>query len=152
MPDIEQTYEIAAPRERVFRALTDADELTSWWTTRASSEPRAGGAFLYEWDFEDASRNWRQEGAYIEVDPPESVSYPWAVRPGVDTTVRFTLADAPGGGTELRLSHTGFPAEAAEDHARHGEGWGLYLGNLKSVLEGGPDRRPEVGLKTPVSR
>jgi uncharacterized protein YndB with AHSA1/START domain len=145
---IEQSIVLDAPRDDVFRALTDADALNSWWTTSARSDPRPGGAFVYDWEFEDASRNHRQQGEYIDVEPGRAISYPWAA--GGETTVSFRLADADGG-TEVKLTHSGFSADD-EVYANHDGGWGHFLANLKSVLEGGPDGRVAIGLKVPARK
>src|SRR4051812_39000636 len=103
MSDLTQTHDIAAPRADVFRALTDTAVLDTWWTTSSESDPRPGGAFDYHWEFEDASRNHRQSGAYREVANGRLVSYPWAA--GGETLVTFRLEDADGG-TRLTLEHT----------------------------------------------
>lgn len=139
MSDLTQTYDLAAPRADVFRALTDPAVLDTWWTTSSESDPRAGGAFAYRWEFEDESRNHVQSGAYHAVEDGRSVSYPWAA--GGETTVTFRLEDA-GDGTRLTLEHTGFPDDAGRDH--HDQGWAGFLTNLKSVLEGGADQRPQM--------
>jgi glutathione S-transferase len=148
MSDLQQSYDIAAPRADVFRALTEPDVLDTWWTTRSESDPRPGGAFVYTWEFEDASRNHVQSGEYREVEDGRLISYPWAA--GGETIVTFRLEDAPGG-TRLTLDHTGFPDEGARDH--HEQGWAGFLNNLESVASGGPDRRAEMmGLNVRAPR
>jgi glutathione S-transferase len=148
MSDLQQSYDIAAPRADVFRALTDPDVLDTWWTTRSESDPRPGGAFVYTWEFEDAARNHVQSGEYREVEDGRLISYPWAA--GGETIVTFRLEDAPGG-TRLTLDHTGFPDEGARDH--HDQGWAGFLNNLKAVVAGGRDRRAEMmGLNVRAPR
>ena len=44
--NIEITKQIEATRERVFRALTDADELTRWFPSSAESDARTGGEYV----------------------------------------------------------------------------------------------------------
>ena len=63
-----------ASPERVFRALTDADELSRWWTTTAESDPRTGGTFSYGFEFEDAVRNHVHRGWGEGADWDEAVS------------------------------------------------------------------------------
>ena len=82
------TVDIAAPPERVFRALTDPAELAEWWG------PDAPG---------DAAR---------VVDPPHTVEYTWRARwdDAVPGTVRYELAPAEVDGlpgTRVTVTHTG---------------------------------------------
>ncbi|MGH3071463.1 MAG: SRPBCC family protein [Gaiellaceae bacterium] len=150
---IELTRTIEAPPSTVFHALTDADELARWWTTSSSSEPRAGGAFSYRFEFEDATRDHTYEGAYLEVTPDERVSYPWHAAAG-ETTVDVRLRTR-GEGTELTLRHTGWPEGADADEAvqLHEQGWSFFLDNLVAHLERGEDLRPgaPMGQKTPAT-
>lgn len=150
---IEQAVTVEAPRDRVFRALTDAEELKRWWITDGTSDARSGGRFRYEWRMADPSLDHIQEGAYEEVVDGERVAYPWSAGPAGDTRVTFSLADRDGG-TEVRLAHAGFSADpaAADVHDRHVQGWQGFLANLKSVLEDGRDNRAAMGVQTaPVS-
>ena len=103
---IEIPRTLAATPERVFHALTDADDLSHWWTTTAESDPRTGGSFSYGFEFEDATRDHTYTGTYHDVTPAESVSYPWQTGLG-ETTVDVRLRPA-GTGTELTLVHRGW--------------------------------------------
>ena len=150
---IEQTYEIAASPAAVFRALTDAGELSRWWTTRAESDPRTGGSFSYTWEFEEQTeRNHTREGVYADVTPDEHLRYDWPMPPG-NTVVDFRL-EPSGDGTALTLDHEGWGSGGDWDQAyeMHDGGWRFFLGNLRSYLERGEDRRAgEMGLKTTAS-
>ena len=151
--EIEITKQIAAPPERVFHALTDADELSRWWTTSADSDARTGGAFEYRFEFaEQPERNHKYSGTYDDVVRNERVAYPWQSRLG-DTKVSVTLRPS-GDGTEVRLVHSGC-GEGGEWPAAvkmHEDGWGFFLENLKTYLERGEDRRSEMmGLTTPAA-
>jgi uncharacterized protein YndB with AHSA1/START domain len=150
---IELTKEIAAPPEAVFRALTDADELSRWWTTSADSDARTGGAFEYRFEFPaEPDRNHTYEGTYDSIVANERVAYPWQGRLG-DTKVEVTLEAAGDGGTTLRLVHSGW-GEGGEWPAAvkmHEDGWAFFLGNLQSYLERGEDRRADaLGMRTPA--
>lgn len=149
--EIELKQEIAADPETVFRALTDVDELSRWWTTSADSDARTGGAFEYRFEFpEEPERNHTYSGTYDAVVPNERVAYPWQGRLG-DTKVEVTLRPS-GDGTELRLVHSGWGEGGEWPTAvkMHEEGWGFFLGNLKSHLERGEDNRAAMGMKTPA--
>lgn len=140
---IEQELSIDAPRGKVFDALTDAAELERWWTTTAQSQPREGGSFRYEWLFAEApERNHLQEGSYTAFSDGVRVAYPWKVGP-MPTQVEFVL-DEKDGRTVLRLVHEGWTDDMREAREHHDQGWRFFLGNLKSVLEEGVDRRAEV--------
>ena len=150
---IEITRTVAAPPAAVFRALTDSGELARWWTTGGESDPRTGGAFSYEFRFDDPSRDHTYEGAYHDVTPDERVSYPWHTSLG-ETTVDVRLRPASAG-TELTLVHSGWGegAEAAEAIAMHEQGWSFFLDNLTSYLEGGADLGVggPMGQRTPAT-
>jgi uncharacterized protein YndB with AHSA1/START domain len=146
MPAIEQTITVAASRDEVFRAVTDAGALKRWWITDGISEPRTGGRFRYEWRMADASNDHVQEGTYDAVVDGVAVTYAWAATPTNETRVTFALAERESG-TEVSLVHSGFAADA-EVHERHAQGWHGFLANLKSVLEGGTDNRSAMGVQT----
>jgi uncharacterized protein YndB with AHSA1/START domain len=147
---IELTRTIDAPPAKVFHALTEAGELSRWWTTSAESEPRTGGAFSYDFEFEDASRNHTYTGTYHEVTPDEHVSYPWQAGLG-ETTVDVRVRPA-GAGTELTLTHSGWGEGPDWDEAvgLHEQGWSFFLDNLVAYLDRGEDLRPTapMGQKT----
>ena len=140
----EHELTVDAPRDRVFHALTDADELKRWWITDGISEPRAGGRFRYEWKMADPSNDHVQEGTYDEVVDGERVAFPWA-GPAGDSRVTLTLFDS-NGGTRVSLVHAGIAAD--DEFERYEQGWQGFLANLKSVLEGGADNRSAMGVQT----
>lgn len=140
--NIEITKQIDAPPERVFRALTEANELARWFASSAESDPRTGGEYVLRFEFEDESRNHTYAGRYEDVTPNERVRYPWNGRFG-ETTVEFALRPS-GSGTELILVHSGWSEEAAESRQLHEQGWGFFLDNLERYLTRGEDQRGAV--------
>ena len=64
---IEKELEIDAPIEAVWKALTDAEELTNWFPLEARVKPGVGGSIwrLESWEFEVGSRRRA---------PPEPIS------------------------------------------------------------------------------
>ena len=123
-----------------------------WFPTRVQSDPRTGGKFKFEWDFNAAEQNGSQEGSYLEVIPNKKTSYRWEAGkdPAVPTTVTFELAEADGQ-TTVQLSHSGWGAGpgAGELREMHAGPWSFYLANLKSCLKAGRDgRAAALGQKT----
>src|SRR5216117_1603304 len=118
--------EIAAPPERVFRALA-SKEIVDWWvrpgvfdTREWSGEVKVGGC----WRASGTANGqpYTLEGEFLEVDPPRKLVHTWQVvgRPGAPTTVTYLL-EPTDGGTRLTLRHTGFVPPAAG--ANTSAGW-----------------------------
>jgi uncharacterized protein YndB with AHSA1/START domain len=140
----EHSLTVDAPRDRVFHAITDADELKRWWITDGISEPRPGGRFRFEWKMADPSNDHVQEGAYDEVVDGQRIAFPWA-GPAGDSHVTLSLSEGDGG-TQVSLVHSGIAAD--DMFERYEQGWQGFLANLKSVLEAGQDNRAAMGVQT----
>ena len=140
---INQSISIKEPREAVFKALTQAEELMRWFPSRAESDPRPGGKLKLSWDFTDASQNGTQDGEYVEVIPNEKLSYTWTAD-AIPTLVTFILSEA-NGETTIDLDHSTSQDGADEKKLRddHANQWGFFLMNLKGYLEAGLDLRKE---------
>lgn len=140
---INQSVSIKMPREVVFKALTQAEELMRWFPSRAESDPQPGGKLKLSWDFTDASQNGTQDGEYVEVIPNEKLSYTWNADT-IPTLVTFILSEAHGE-TTIDLDHSTPQDGADEEKLRddHANQWGFFLMNLKGYLEAGMDLRKE---------
>ena len=99
------TWSLPASPERVFRAITHADELQRWFAEGAMVEPRVGGVYRF-WGRhtpgtppEDAARQ-----TITAFDPPKGLAYNWPLNE-VDTEVTMLLAP-DGEGTTFTLTHT----------------------------------------------
>ena len=136
VPDeVRRELEIRAPRERVWAALTEPEQLVQWFPTkRAEMELRPGGGAVLEW--EEATAD-----AVIDVvEPPGRLVFRW--RPeGLDrpfTTVSFTLEEIADG-TRLTLVESGFASlpDQIEQQSQKGndEGWAHELEELREYLE-----------------
>jgi len=130
------TVEIAATRERVFRALTDPKEVVRWWgspdtyqTTEWTADLREGGSFRASGRGADGAP-FAVQGEYLVVDPPNKLVHTWkADWDGAHlTTVTFVL-DAVASGTRVTLRHDGFEGRP-ESCSNHTAGWELVLGWL----------------------
>lgn len=133
---VDKSVRINAPREHVFKLLSDPKEMKRWEPI-TSFEARVGGRFQFEKD------EWIAVGEVIEFDPPRAIAYTWDWKNsplGSRTVVRYEL-ETDGDATVVRLTHTGFlDAERAKNHAG---GWQHYNDRLKIVAEGG-DPGPDV--------
>jgi len=130
---IEQTIELSAPPERVWRALTEPEELALWFPDQAEVDLRPGGNGSWAWD-----KHGKFAVKFEIVDPPLHLAWRWAHDPkvpvdvGVTTRVEFTLSRRHDGGTTLRLEETGFTTE--EHHTQNVSGWDHELGELVGYL------------------
>jgi uncharacterized protein YndB with AHSA1/START domain len=131
------TVEIAAPMERVFRALTEPNEIARWWgspdtyrTEQFTADLRVGG----RWEARGRGADGRPFGVggeFREVDPPRKLVQTWAPdwEAGLVTTLSYRL-DPIEGGTRVTVRHEGFGdhRDACRDH---GQGWERVLGWLR---------------------
>jgi len=135
--------DIAAPPERVFRAISDAAEIRR----RAPQldvyemDLRVGGRWYFEMDcskspYHGVSRI-RHEGEILELDPPRLLVYTWFANfhkdPMMRTVVRWDLTPTSGG-THVKLTHSGLAAEpdVAGDYA---SGWPGVLEELQTFVQ-----------------
>jgi uncharacterized protein YndB with AHSA1/START domain len=131
---IEEQVHLPAPRARVWRALTTADELGAWFGANLTGATIAPGAqvlgrvtipglehltFDVVIDTMEAERrfSWRWH------PNPTDIGVDWSTEPR--TLVTFTLEDTPDGGTLLRVVESGFQALAASRRSA------ALLGNTK---------------------
>jgi uncharacterized protein YndB with AHSA1/START domain len=132
------TVEIAAPADRVFRALTDPKELTQWWgspetyrTEEWVQDLRVGGKWHATGRGSDG-HTFTVEGEFLEIDPPRKLVHTW--KPDWDgghvTTITYRL-DAIASGTRVTVRHAGF-GERRESCNNHGRGWERVLGWLQA--------------------
>ena len=132
---------IRSPRERVFDAFVDAAAVSRWMCPRgmtvpeADLDPRPGGRFRLVMRARDGTR-FVAGGTYVQLVRPERLACSWRwenARPaGVDTTVSVAFIERAEG-TEIRMTHAGFPDAAARD--AHDEAWGSSLNQLTDLLD-----------------
>jgi uncharacterized protein YndB with AHSA1/START domain len=115
-----------APRARVWRALTDPEELAAWLAP-AEIELRPGGPVLLRFDDE------LERGTITELREPEVIAYTWN-EGKTDSLVRFEL-EPEGDGTRLTLTHT---FEREIDLSSFGAGWHHHLELLVAQVAGSP--------------
>lgn len=125
MRDIVVTRHLPHPRAMVWEALTDSAQLSAWLMP---NDFRAvlGHRFTFRTDPAPGFDGIVQSEV-LEIVPEERLVLAWRGGP-LDTTVTFTLADAPQG-TVLTLRHAGFAGMGnAIPRIVLGFGWRKLLG------------------------
>lgn len=133
---------IAAPRERIFQALTDPEQAAKWWGrkdhyhfTHFIMDIRPGG----KWSTTGSSPKMGDlnvHGEFLEIDPPRRLAYTWISNwmPAL-TTVLWEL-NPQANGTLVKLTHSGFAGNI--DQAKgHSFGWTLVFTWLQAFAERG---------------
>jgi uncharacterized protein YndB with AHSA1/START domain len=142
---IERETVIAAPVDRVWALLTEAEHVGRWFCDDgAEVDLQPGGRMVLRW-----AEMGVGIAQIVDVDRPRRFSYRWAAIPehwGEEpddrnsTLVEFTLA-AEGDGTRLRVVESGFDEldgtdeERREALERNTGGWEAQLGNVKGYAE-----------------
>jgi uncharacterized protein YndB with AHSA1/START domain len=134
------SVEIGAPPERVFAALTKAEDVVKWWgsdDTYRTTEwhmPLTPGA---TWKGSGKGADgvpFSVEGEIVEVDAPRKLVWTW--RPAWDggntTTITYRLEPIEGG-TRVVMRHEGF-GDRHESCRSHGQGWERVLGWMTGFL------------------
>lgn len=134
---IERELMLRAGPERVWRAITDPEELSRWFGSAAELDLRPGGDASFSWS--DGPDAGRYAARVEEVEPNRRFCYRWArdtdtpVDAGPSTLVEFDLEPSADGGCRLRLRESGFERE--EDRQSNDSGWTEELGELEEHLE-----------------
>ena len=133
---IERTYN--APVERVWKAITDKDDMKQWYFDIAAFKPEVGFEFQFEGGNEE--RCYLHLCKITEVVPGKKLKYSWRYD-GHEGNSFVTFELFPEGKkTRLRLTHEGletFPANQP-DFARKNfvEGWSQLIGtSIKEFVE-----------------
>ena len=143
---IDREITINATPERVWRALTNAKELSTWFKVEIEGEI-APNTEVGLTSTHTGYEGQRFQLRIVEMTPPRRFVWQWhpgEVDPGVDysreprTTVTFTL-EAVSGGTKVSMSETGFDAivlaRRAKVHKDNSQGWAEVLGWLQQYAE-----------------
>jgi uncharacterized protein YndB with AHSA1/START domain len=143
---IDRTIEIQASPDRVWRALTSAEDLSAWFQVRIEGEIKVGNE-VWMTSVHPQHTGQRWPVWIVELTPPRRVVWQWhpgEVDPGTDrsqeprTTVTFTL-EPSGRGTRLSLAETGFDAidlrRRAKAYADNSQGWTEVLVWLQQYVE-----------------
>jgi uncharacterized protein YndB with AHSA1/START domain len=153
---IEKQVLLAAPRARVWQALTDSRQFGTWFGVRfdgpfVAGQPLRGAIAPTEVDRDVARAQEPYAGTAFEIvvdriEPQRLFSFRWhpyAVDPAVDysgeptTLVTFTLEEAAGG-IRLTVSESGFDGVPLERRAKafaaNEGGWAIQVTLIEKYL------------------
>jgi len=132
-----------APREAVFDAWLDAEQLAQWMGPRnvraeiESVDARVGGRYRIIMH-PDGGGTPIVGGVYREIARPEKLVLTWQWEnggpdggPGADTLITLRFAEL-GGKTEMTMRHEGFANVDARNS--HNQGWNGSFDKLAEVL------------------
>ena len=139
------SLEIDAPVDAVWKALTDAAELSNWFPLDARVKPGEGGSIFVSWgpdcEGEAPITAWEPNRRFqwTEMFKPKGESEP------VPVTIDYTL-EAKGGRTVLRLVHSGFGRGEGWDgfYDSISRGWKFELRGLRHYLQHHRGQKREV--------
>jgi uncharacterized protein YndB with AHSA1/START domain len=142
---IEQEILIDAPVDVVWRAVTEPEQVSVWFSDEVDLETKPGyeGALTFT---DHATKHSHIAHITVQsVEPERFWSYRWEHEAGTTAAdgnsllVEFTLTPE-GEGTRLRvvesgLESIGWPQERRDTHAQeHTEGWAIHLGRLRDMF------------------
>jgi uncharacterized protein YndB with AHSA1/START domain len=154
---IEKRVVLRAPLDRVWRAISDAEEFGRWFGVRFDGpfvEGASIGAAITPTTVDDdvAKRQEAHTGVkstwhIVAIEPKRRFAYRWhpfAIDPGVDyereptTLVEFTLAEMPEG-VLLTITESGFDAipeaRRSASFEANAEGWAIQADLVRRYLE-----------------
>ena len=117
---------LSPPVADVWAAVTDLDQMRSWFPTRMEmGEWKVGAEITHHFDGHDIEP---LPGSVLEWDPPRRVSFTWG-----EDTVTFELSASDSGGTVFVLTEE----LSANSAARNAAGWDSCLDRLEFGEEKG---------------
>src|SRR2546429_3762820 len=131
---IERTFN--APVGRVWKALTDVEEMRQWYFNLKQFKAEVG--FEFEFVVEHEGTTYHHLCKVIEVIPQKKIAYTWRYKGYEgDSLVTFELF-ADGNKTRLKLTHTGietFPKTPAYARKNFEMGWTAIATELEQFLQ-----------------
>ncbi|MBT3150307.1 SRPBCC family protein [Streptomyces sp. CHD11] len=139
-PAVRFSREYGHPVDRVWRFVTDPDELARWFPSRAEIDLRPQGAVTFTGDpaLEDSG------GRVIAVDPPRHLSFTWE-----DDEIHFDLEELADKRTRFTLTNV---LGAENTAARNSAGWDVCLSALDARARGERFEGPHAGPEAPARR
>jgi uncharacterized protein YndB with AHSA1/START domain len=140
MTDITTSHsiEIAAPPERVWKALTTPEEISQWFFgVDTESDWQVGSPIVHRGEYQ--GRPYEDRGEILELDPPRRfVHTHWSSMSGLpdepEHYQRVLWAVEPSnGGAAVTVAEDNIPSDEAKTISD--QSWPQVLENLRSLLE-----------------
>lgn len=126
LPEIRKTVVINAPIEKVWKAVSTAEGIASWWMP-STFEPIVGRDFILH-----AGQYGDSPCRVTEITPMNRVSFDW----GKDWHLTFDLKELEDGKTEFTLIHSGWDAEKVTEFGQpHSVVQGFMAGGWEKIVE-----------------
>lgn len=132
-------YKIKASAERIWKALTDKNEMKSWYFDIRDFEPEAGKAFHF---YEPGGENkYHHQCEIVEIIPYQKLKHTWCYPDFSDQKTVVTWELLPGKDeTVVKLTHEGIEnfKDLGENFSRESftGGWNTIIGqSLKEYTE-----------------
>jgi uncharacterized protein YndB with AHSA1/START domain len=131
---VEHTLSIKATPEKVFAALTEAEEMKKWnaFAGDAKSDNKVGGRYSFGWEPEKTQKDG--PGEIVEYEQDRKLTYTWYGNEKM--LVSWSIEPLPGSSraTKLTLVHSGFSDET-DIEIGYNCGWGAFLHCLALSVE-----------------
>jgi uncharacterized protein YndB with AHSA1/START domain len=114
-------------QERMWRAITDPDEVSRWMDYPATIDLRRGGDYLIDFTSTDDDV---LDGVITLVEPGRVLRYAWGT-----SMVEWTIV-SDGDGCAYTFVQTGLAHRQIEDEEGLAAGWHEFLDRLEGHLEG----------------
>ncbi len=131
-----KTVYLKAPREHVWKFLTQADQLALWFH-RGRDDLRSGGDYVMETNSYGKDGEKLLWGKVLEMRAPERLVHTFTHQwlDGVETKCTWVLEEAKGG-TILTLTHEGWDNAKDDPFGKayeHDKGWDQHFVRLRQV-------------------
>lgn len=143
MPEIRHNLSINATPQRVFEALTNAENIAGWWTPDCAADQNVGGFVEVEFKARDGNLDGRTRLRIEQLAPGKIVEWKCVeqsyqgISDWVGTTIRFRLTENPQDGTDIDFAHVDWKNKEGS-YQRCGDGWEFILKtSLKNYVEAG---------------
>jgi uncharacterized protein YndB with AHSA1/START domain len=134
LAEITPCYTIAFERRskhappKLWKAITDGEQVTRWMTFPARIDLRVGGDYFV--DFSRATANGNLDGVIVRLETERNIAYVWG-----RSVLEFTL-EPDGEGTRYSFVHHGQPPGLVDPEAGIAAGWHAWLDDFDAYLDG----------------